>query len=610
MGENYGFLEHLKSYTSQRAFTQIPELFLEHLAQKEVQGLEELIWGLDYLLRPTINLLSYAKEIAELIVEFLLEHKASNALIRFLLSHGDLLVPSAVLRTTIVKIYEERYPELPYLNKLFHLAGIYETQDLKSALRTLEALVKLRLQVPVFSSRFGYGEVKDFDWLLDCVVVRFFSGTTQSIPLLLAIKTLEVLPWDNFFYLKATNPQKLKEMAKENPDELIMILRRDLKKELDTPIIKESLNGILSSQETEEFIKFHKKTKAPKAKKNIPILEPQGFDYEKLSSLTEDGLKTLIKKSSKKTKEKIISHLLLRSPQDKFLVWEQIFRLGDRGSLEILFKLITDDERSQAVNKILNEYRAFPEAFLWCVDKQYLNDPEAIILRYLDLAINKGQGAEIRKRIITDDYALVRSIVHQLPADELLKIWERLKILDNFYPEEKDTLKRIFLEKCPRLEEKPEDYLYHTQEAINKKTEELLRLKREELPRVAQEVARARSYGDLRENYEYKAAKEKQRRLFNLILKLQEELERSRPIDFNNVSDERVSLGTKVFLEDAEGTRYFYTILGPWDADYQSGVISYLAPFAQQLLGKTVGEEVFDLEGKRYKILEITKYKP
>ncbi|MDR2521122.1 MAG: GreA/GreB family elongation factor, partial [Spirochaetaceae bacterium] len=101
----------------------------------------------------------------------------------------------------------------------------------------------------------------------------------------------------------------------------------------------------------------------------------------------------------------------------------------------------------------------------------------------------------------------------------------------------------------------------------------------------------ALSLGDLRENAEYKAAKEKQEILNSTIAKLKSELERAQPFDPRTVNTDRVSFGTKVTLRnDASGQHETYSILGPWESDPNNRIISYLSPFGAALMNKKSGE--------------------
>ena len=123
----------------------------------------------------------------------------------------------------------------------------------------------------------------------------------------------------------------------------------------------------------------------------------------------------------------------------------------------------------------------------------------------------------------------------------------------------------------------------------------------------------ARSYGDLRENHEYKAAKEMQKLLMRRKGELETQLVRARGTDFTNPKTDVVGIGTRVQATDlATQHQETFTILGAWDSDPDRGVISYLTPVAQALLNHNPGSEVeFEMEGgvrKRYRIDGIEQY--
>jgi len=134
------------------------------------------------------------------------------------------------------------------------------------------------------------------------------------------------------------------------------------------------------------------------------------------------------------------------------------------------------------------------------------------------------------------------------------------------------------------------------------------------IPANSKEIAIARSYGDLRENHEYKAAKEMQKILMRRKGELENQLVRARGTDFANPRTDVVSMGTVVRSIDLKtnATEHF-TILGAWDSDPEKGVVSYLSPVAQSLLGKKVGDEVeFEVHGvhHRHRIEGIEACKP
>src|SRR5207302_5262105 len=107
------------------------------------------------------------------------------------------------------------------------------------------------------------------------------------------------------------------------------------------------------------------------------------------------------------------------------------------------------------------------------------------------------------------------------------------------------------------------------------------------------EIAVARSYGDLRENFEFKAAKEMQRVLMRRKSEMEQALSRARGTNFENPDTNQVSIGTTVTLKGADDDKTeTYTLLGAWDSDPENGVLSYLTAIGQALLGHKPGEIV------------------
>jgi transcription elongation factor GreA len=132
-----------------------------------------------------------------------------------------------------------------------------------------------------------------------------------------------------------------------------------------------------------------------------------------------------------------------------------------------------------------------------------------------------------------------------------------------------------------------------------------------DVPANQKEIAFALSLGDLRENAEYKAAKEKQDELNSKVGKLKNELDRAQIIGPEHVDTTSISFGTKVTLQNlASGEEELFTILGPWESDPEKKVISYLSPLGKHLLNHKVGETLnFTINERKfsYKVLKITK---
>ena len=113
-----------------------------------------------------------------------------------------------------------------------------------------------------------------------------------------------------------------------------------------------------------------------------------------------------------------------------------------------------------------------------------------------------------------------------------------------------------------------------------------------EIPRIAREIGVARSYGDLRENFEYKAAKEMQTVLLRRQAELEDMLSKVQPSDFRDLSYDRAGLGTCITLQHADGHRETFNILGEWDRDEALGIISCNSQLARAVEGKRAGETV------------------
>jgi len=140
--------------------------------------------------------------------------------------------------------------------------------------------------------------------------------------------------------------------------------------------------------------------------------------------------------------------------------------------------------------------------------------------------------------------------------------------------------------------------------------EELKRLRAEDRPNIIQAIAEARAQGDLSENAEYEAAKEKQSFIEGRITELESKLSNMQIIDPTTLNaDGRVVFGTTVRCEDLEtGDMQTYQIVGEDEADIKSGKISIVSPIARAFIGKEEGEvaEVTAPGGiKEYEIIEV-----
>jgi transcription elongation factor GreA len=128
-------------------------------------------------------------------------------------------------------------------------------------------------------------------------------------------------------------------------------------------------------------------------------------------------------------------------------------------------------------------------------------------------------------------------------------------------------------------------------EGYEKLTGELKAL-REERPRVVEAIEEARAHGDLSENAEYHAAKERQGHIEMTIADLEDKITRAQIIDPASLSGDRIIFGATVTLTDDDEKPVKYQIVGPTEADAKVGRISYNSPLGRALIGRRVEDEI------------------
>ena len=147
-----------------------------------------------------------------------------------------------------------------------------------------------------------------------------------------------------------------------------------------------------------------------------------------------------------------------------------------------------------------------------------------------------------------------------------------------------------------------------TPQGAQKLREELARLK-EERPKISREIGVAREHGDLKENAEYHAAKDRQGMVEAQIKDIEDKLARAEIIDPAKLSGDRVRFGATVTVTNLDtDEETSYQIVGADEADINAGTISISAPLARALIGKSIGDEVvvnLPAGKRRYEIAEI-----
>jgi transcription elongation GreA/GreB family factor len=219
--------------------------------------------------------------------------------------------------------------------------------------------------------------------------------------------------------------------------------------------------------------------------------------------------------------------------------------------------------------------------------------------------MERDQFKEKRDRRLQDMLANDQDLIIDLLAvatdEELREVMRKLIGSPHFEELNKRSLLGRVVRTYPEVEvlitgkgeDDKKNELIVSWKSLEVRKEEYDDLVTKKIPQNRQDIQIARSYGDLRENFEYKSSKEQQRVLMRQKSEAERDLARARGTDFAGVTNEKIAIGTTVKLRRvSDGGEETYTVLGAWDTNPEKHIISYLSQMAQVLIGHTVGEHV------------------
>jgi transcription elongation GreA/GreB family factor len=282
-----------------------------------------------------------------------------------------------------------------------------------------------------------------------------------------------------------------------------------------------------------------------------------------------------------------------------------------------------------ALARLVSQHGASSELLLWLAKERsdvYADIIGPEVFRAMLTAMERDQFNEKRSSRLRDYILADQDLLPELidSADlEVVKDVTRALQLSPVFDDERDrrSLLARIIKIYPAMQSlisgeqtKQDTSLVVSWGSLERRKSEYEELVHKKIPANSKEIAIARSYGDLRENHEYKAAKEMQKLLMRGKHDLETQISRARGTDFAGARTDVVGPGTIVRLTDLETSQpETYTILGAWDGDPDKGILSYLTPLAQALLGKAPGQEVdFELEKhqRRFRVEGIEAYNP
>lgn len=575
--------------------------------------------------------------------------------------------------------------------------------------KAAEQLEKLKLGTFCLHKSWGFGRVREWNLLLNQIVIDFASKKGHPMQVQYAAENLTPLQPEHFLARKATDLASIKKFARENPAALVRNILESLDGKATTQQISEWLVGdVFTEAEWKRWWESTKKALKASGAFSIPAkkTEPIQIRGEGISHADEliaafnkarqpkeqiAALEQIIKsyhqfKEPEKQLQPIIVAVENTAARNQKLHPELAFELtmarddllGHVPFLHTthigltLSKLILEEEKrlisilpklpaakekrvlealppalgpgwteralhwmershgrmvaqiarilgegghhvelQTMLERSIREHSATSEMLIWlCSEREQWKElitPDLLgaILAALEREKSRSGGTAGRasklQRALVEDRQLLGDIFRNVDVTLARDAMRRLQLSPLFDELTKRSLLARVVKVYPELEsmiagteaQEKAAPLIVSWSSLEKRKAEYEELVKVKIPENTKEIALARSYGDLSENFEFKAAKQMQSVLMRRKTELEQMLHNARGTSFENADTSRVSIGTIVTLRDMETDKEeTYSVLGAWDGDPDRHIISYQTAIAQALLGHEIGETV------------------
>lgn len=337
------------------------------------------------------------------------------------------------------------------------------------------------------------------------------------------------------------------------------------------------------------------------------------FAFSKESIIDEKGLEYILKTLQNTTHQKSILILARQREQEWVRIFKNLMFTSDNPKLldELAKNLeIAPDTLKDIYYTVFSFPKKYPAQYQWMLkaiaagNLTEFSSPSFIPRLISSLEYIKGIKGTVLKILNLNDFD---KTIAGTTTDEAQRILEAINTSNVLPDYVKKDFTRIIAFHHPNLFTREVDIIYTTEKALKKKQNELDHLLKIDIPENKKEISRAREYGDLSENFEYKAARERQEQLYSKVRTIENELSKIQIIKSEQISTDCVSIGSKVILKNINNNKPSdYTILGRWDTDLEKNVISNEAPVAKLLLNKIPGDQVIINEDS-YEVVKIEK---
>jgi transcription elongation factor GreA len=337
-----------------------------------------------------------------------------------------------------------------------------------------------------------------------------------------------------------------------------------------------------------------------------------------------DAARLIVGVGDRRYRERLYARLQEVRPEDwSEVVHDAFFAETDLRLMSSLYDMLHDEGPEDAAERLVAEAvstpRNTPAPFVWVAKNALSRDelrPRAnhALLSKVAEAIEEPVFKDLKPHLREhfDEGGLAFTVFEKCDHDGADNL---LTLIDSAGLEEhrKTAIRRAIFRKYPRIRkpiERDRDVLWATAEATEAKRKEFEHIVRVEIPETTQAIQKAREFGDLSENFEYHAARQKHELLSTRAARLQKELRKTRLIDPDAVDTSVVAVGTRVELEPvAGGAVRTAAVLGPWDSDPDAGVYSHASEIGRRILGRRPDDRV-EIDGEEFRITSIRVWHP
>jgi len=302
-------------------------------------------------------------------------------------------------------------------------------------------------------------------------------------------------------------------------------------------------------------------------------------------------------------------------------------------AVNFLLERVDEREIADTLKRWLAEQNLKEPVLLWIVKNRHsrkygslvrdLIQPRLLNAIFFAIDYEALQSSGARRiplaDVLSEDPDIIPDLLSQADPETAKDLANSLLVNQGFEDLTKKSLLARFIKLFPGVQqlleseqESKAEGLLVSSESYDRVVAEYEELVSKKIPENSRAIAEAREHGDLRENSEYKMAKQDQQFLMARRAQLESDIQRAQITDFSDAAEDTVGIGSVVTLiDETRGRDVTYTILGAWDSDPENQIISYQTPLGKSLLAKRVGDEValnIDNTESKLRVKSIGRY--